>query len=332
MPVVSVSGHGTWPWHRPSSWTWALELLAVFALAVVVRWPLYATIPAPTDETDELLWALRMVRDGSRPLTASDPYIGPLCTWLTALAFFLSGPSFEIGRAVALVLGALTAPATWLLGRWLAGPGAGLASGLLLAVAFGPVVMSHVAWSHGSAPALVALGLAFLVGATAPHGRPGRTGEPTAAGAPPGWRKSTAAGFCLALAVAAHPTVACFLPGVALWWLWQRRRSPRNAVRQVGWLLAGAAAGYAPGLLYAAAEGVGPFHAALAHREYVAPSLSNYGRGVWLWLASLARNLTGPAVHVDGVWLCLGLAGVMLASLLPWRRLGRGRRRIAGPA
>ncbi len=326
MPPTVAVGLASEDECGPSRWRLIAVPLALFGLAFVVRWPHFATVPAPTDETDELLWAWKVAQGAFRPLTASDPYIGPACTYLTALAFGLAGPSFETGRSVAVLLGALAAPATWLLGRWLVGAMAGLVAGLLVAVAFGPVVMSHVAWSHGSAPAALALGLALLArGSSLGSKDRSASGESSsrAAGV-----ILAASGFWLALAVAAHPTVVCLLPGVIVWWGWQHRQVPRLAARRMGCLLGGGLVGYAPGLWFLATEGAAPFWASVADREYVARTAGGYAEGVWLWLASLARNLAGPATHqlTDGrLWLTGALLALALAS--PWlarRRAGHG--------
>ena len=94
---------------------WAPVLLYLLALAL--RWPELATIPAVTDETDELLWSLALLQRDLWPLTASDPYIGPLANYATAASFELLGPSLAAGRTAAIALGAWIAPATWALAR-----------------------------------------------------------------------------------------------------------------------------------------------------------------------------------------------------------------------
>src|SRR5215207_4897724 len=123
------------------------------AVAAAVRWLDLWTIPIFTDEGDEIGLALRIVRDGARPLTNDDPYLGPLFNYLLAGLFWLAGPNPWLPRALMLVLGAVTVVPTYLLARELAaGTGAGrgrtilagaLAAGLLAVNAGHVVVNSH---------------------------------------------------------------------------------------------------------------------------------------------------------------------------------------------
>lgn len=291
--------------------------LALFALALAVRLPYFTTIPAVTDETDELLWALRIRAEGFRPLSASDAYIGPLAGYLTALAYALVGPSLASARWVALLLGAAAAPATWLLGRCAAGPGrTGPVAGLLVALAFGPILISHIAWSHGAAPAWLALALALGIDVV-------RRG--------PSARRRWGfglAGLAFGLGLSAHPTVLAFAPGAMLVAGRRLRRSSgqesrgsRNGAGQVrrpsvladlGALALGLLLSLLPGLLGVLREGIDPLRSAAVDRDYVGFDLGAWPAGVLAWLDSLARNLLGPAAADLGdprAWLaaaCLG--------------------------
>jgi hypothetical protein len=300
--------------------------VALFLLALIVRWPEHAAIPAPTDETDELLWALAILQDGARPLTASDPYIGPLMGYLTAAAFWLVGQSWTVGRLVAVVMGATVAPATWLFARALGGPTAGLVAGLLMAVAFGPTVVgSHIAWSHGGTATFTALALAGLVRLTGSGTRVRDQGlQPSR----PGSRRGCSAGLlALATGVAAglalglHPTVAALAPGVLIWWWFTASRRDRFPVGTVmsesrtprgaepwrrylppgaGWLCLGAVTAYGPVLAQLAVDGPQVLRASAADREYVGTTFSGWLLGVGTWLESLLRNLAGPVA--SGIW------------------------------
>jgi hypothetical protein len=323
---------------RSSSW---VVPVALFLVALAIRLPELTSIPPPTDETDELLWSLAIYRSERWPLTASDPYIGPLANYLTAASYALFGASFAAGRAAAVALGALIAPATWALARIAGGPGrgdgAGLLAGLLAAVAFGPVVMSHVAWSHGGAPALFALALAAFIAALQ-----ARAPRMRAAAA-------LAAGVLGGLAVGAHPTVLAFAPGMAVgWWLVARRpvglaegregagpQANRNGEeageldsrRVLGWMILGLLIGSAPGLVFLVREGVTPFLEAAADRSYVGLGLAGWPVGVAAWLSSLLRNLIGPADVFDSTsvgepWIWLGAAVVVGLLVLAWTRQG----------
>lgn len=274
-----------------------LPPIALFLAALAARLPYAATIPAPTDETDELLLALAILRDGALPLTANEPYLGPLPVYLLAAAFAVLGPSFVVGRLVAVLLGALIAPATWALGYSLAGRRAALVAGSLSVLAFGPVLVgSHIAWGHGLAPSLAALALAGLVTSLRAPSRLRWLGTGLAAG----------------LAVGAHPTALALAPGAALWWLRQRPASARQRLAGLAWLSMGLLFGYLPNLLFLASRGLAPFRERAAEHDYVAAGLSDWPPGVVAWLGGLARNLAGPAAaevtsYVD--WSALALMG-----------------------
>lgn len=303
--------------HSTTTWRRFTVPLSLFVLALAVRWPYLNIIPAPTDETDELLWSFAILRSGARPLTASDPYIGPLASYATAAAFALAGPSLTSGRLVAALFGALAAPATWLLAARLTSRVGAATAGLVMAVAFGPVIHSHIAWSHGSAPALLALGLAALVASVQE--------EPIAARrytVGPRRALAFAAGLFLALAVGAHPTVLALLPGIGWWWLWRTRPMSRAAICQLAWLAAGGCAGYAPGLMAIARFGLLPWRAALADREYAAFSAGQLPARVAVWVASLLRNLAGGPQHDAGdprLWF-YGLLLFLALRTSVWRR------------
>ena len=65
---------------------------AIVMLSVRARWTNLQTIPAFTDEVEEVALALAIFREGAWPLTNVDPYIGPLWNYLLAAAFWLLGP------------------------------------------------------------------------------------------------------------------------------------------------------------------------------------------------------------------------------------------------
>src|SRR5215213_9127359 len=102
---------------------WRVELALVAALvgvAAAVRWVDLWTLPIFTDEGDEIGLALRIVREGARPLTNDDPYLGPLFNYLLAGLFWLVGTDPRLPRALMLALGALTIVPAYLLARELA--------------------------------------------------------------------------------------------------------------------------------------------------------------------------------------------------------------------
>ncbi|MFN8526507.1 MAG: glycosyltransferase family 39 protein [Chloroflexota bacterium] len=190
------------------------ELLLVIALVLaagLVRLPLLWQVPVFTDEGDEALVALRIIRDGARPLTNDDAYIGPLFNYLLAAVFGLAGPSPWSPRLVTWALGTVTVLSTYLLARecvprvW--GVRAARTCGTLAAmlVIVNPVhvvVNSHIAWSGCTTPLFTTLG-AWLVM------RGVRDGIMS-------WRALTLAGLCLGVALQSHPVALGPVVGLGL--------------------------------------------------------------------------------------------------------------------
>jgi len=282
----------------------------LFVLALVVRLPAFGTIPPPTDETDELLVALRVYQGEILPLTTSEPYLSAVFVYLLAGMYALAGPSYTAGRTVALLCGALLPPFAWTLADRLYGPVAGWVAGLLLVFAFGPVVLgSHVAWSHGAAAAFVALSLAGMM---AMRGGRFRRGF------------GLIAGLGAGLGLGAHPTVVTLLAGAGLWWLGQAVKGRRAWLADSAWMIAGAALGYAPVLAFVATEGLAPFRQRLSEHDYVGGESTTWPVGVSLWFESLGRNLWGPAqLEPFGVRGWLAIAALLVAVFAMTRRGSR---------
>jgi hypothetical protein len=182
----------------------AIETLTVGGLLIVAtlaRLPQLLAIPAFTDEVEEVSLALAILRDGARPLTNVDPYIGPLWNYLLAGAFRLFGPSIAVPRGLVLTTGVLTVLLTYLLGRAWYGRRVGLIGATLLGVsAAHTAVNSHVAWSNCVTPVFTTAGLLVLAYAL-------RDERP--------WLLP-AVGLLLGLAFHTHPTAAPILLGAAI--------------------------------------------------------------------------------------------------------------------
>jgi 4-amino-4-deoxy-L-arabinose transferase-like glycosyltransferase len=151
----------------PRARTWlAAEVLAVGGLLIIAalaRLPQLLAIPAFTDEVEEIALGLAILRDGLRPLTNVDPYIGPLWNYTLAGLFWLLGPSITIPRALVLTTGVLTVLLTYLLGRVWYGRRVGLLGATLLgASAAHTAVNSHIAWSNCVTPVFTTAGLLVL--------------------------------------------------------------------------------------------------------------------------------------------------------------------------
>lgn len=320
---------------------WLAEpaLLAVLlAVAAAVRWVELWTVPIFTDEGDEILLALRIARDGARPLTNDDTYLGPLFNYLLGAVFWAAGPSPWLPRLLVLALGALTALPAYLLARELAlGAGAarraailaGVVAAALLAVNPAHVVVnSHVAWGNCVTPLLTTTAAWLLARGLrlAPLG---------------GARLGPAAGLCLLLAAGAfglalqtHPSVAALLPGAAVGLALAAWR------RLGGWLrgpwpylgFGALALGEAPTLLLIAHEGVGRWLGAVYERQAQYEGVQALDAGILAdrlgrLLHALGAALGGllndrdtplPPPWHPALLLALGLALASLYAL--WRR------------
>ena len=136
---------------------------AIVMLSVRARWTNLQTIPAFTDEVEEVALALAIFREGAWPLTNVDPYIGPLWNYLLAAAFWLLGPGAVVPRLVVLSAGVLTVVLTYALGRVLFCVRVGLLGATLLGTsAVHAAVNSHVAWSNCVTPLFAVAGLLVL--------------------------------------------------------------------------------------------------------------------------------------------------------------------------
>ncbi len=329
---------------------WALADLAaaacLVACAALVRWPALWTIPIFTDEGDEALVALRIVRDHALPLTNDDPYIGPVFNYLLAALLWVLGPSPWLPRLLVLGVGSLTVGASYLLARELAGNvkrgrWAGLAAALLVAVnAEQVVVNSHVAWSNCITPLFTTLGCWLLV--RRPHPQPPlpNLGEGAAkkcasrnkcasrgVGSPSGL---VLAGLAFGLALQTHPSVLALLPGLLAFGLWRGRAWLRTA-----WPYAGAGAfvlAQAPTIAYNVRAG---WLSSLAEAQRwqtfynrgeqldLATYLARLGRLVYALGAALAGLLNDRDTPPPPAWhpvLVLALILAVVGLGWAWRR------------
>ncbi len=205
---------------------WATEVgacLAVCLIAAAIRLPNLQTIPRFTDEVREVAPAVDIAWRGVRPLVHSDAYRGAHWAYLMAGWLRLVGSHPAAPRLFALLVGTLTVGATYLLGRLVAGRWAGMLAGLLLASAFGHVVLlSHVAWANHSTPLWTTLAVACLYLDRRPSGV---------------WL--VAAAIAWGLALSSHPSAILPFAGAVAWWL--TSSSPRPQLRRPATWLAVAA-------------------------------------------------------------------------------------------
>jgi len=303
-------------------------------LAALIRWVNLWSIPIFTDEGDEIGLALRIVRDGARPLTNDDPYLGPLFNYLLAGLFWIAGPNPWLPRLLMLGLGTLTVAAAYLLGRELALAAGGdrrqaalggTVGALLLAVNPEHVLVnSHVAWGNCVTPlftttALWLLARALRLGEEAASG-PGRTAD----------LLLVLAGAVFGLAFQTHPMAAACLPGVALFAVWRGRswlRTPWPYLASVAFAVA-----QLPTLLFMAREGPARWLAAVREKQTMYEGTDSVGAGTAVerlgaLLHTLGASLGGlindrdtlmPAPWHPALLLAMMLAALALAWL--WQR------------
>lgn len=140
---------------------WAL-LLAITALAALLRFPAIGRVPPGLyqDEAWNGLDALRVLA-GERPLYfAANNGREPLFIYLVALAVGALGRSPGAIRIVAAVLGTLTIPATYALGRVWFNRRVGLLAAAILAVTFWHVHLSRVGFRAIALPLVAGAALA----------------------------------------------------------------------------------------------------------------------------------------------------------------------------
>jgi MYXO-CTERM domain-containing protein len=275
----------------------AVLVLVLVAVAAAIRWVDLWAIPIFTDEGDEIGLALRIFRDGARPLTNDDPYLGPLFNYLLAGLFWIAGPGPWLPRGLMLALGALTVAPTYLLAREISlstGASNGramvagsVAAGLLAVNAAHVVVNSHVAWGNCVTPLFTTTSVWLLArasrlgaGADGLHGARGML--------------LVLAGAAFGLALQTHPSVAVLLPGAGLFVAWQRWRWLKTPWPYLG--VGALLATQVPTLLYIGREGLGTWLDAIREKQEM------YERDGALSLHELAERL-GKAGHTLGVAL-----------------------------
>jgi MYXO-CTERM domain-containing protein len=275
----------------------AVLVLVLVAVAAAIRWVDLWTIPIFTDEGDEIGLALRIFRDGARPLTNDDPYLGPLFNYLLASLFWIAGPDPWLPRGLMLVLGALTIAPAYLLAREISlstGASNGrailagtVAAGLLAVNAAHVVVNSHVAWGNCATPLFTTTAVWLLA-------RASRLGAGADGLHGAGGMLLVLAGAAFGLALQTHPSVAVLLPGAGLFVAWQRWRWLNTPWPYLG--VGALLAAQVPTLLYIGREGLGTWLDAIREKQEM------YERDGALRLHELAERL-GQAGHTLGVAL-----------------------------
>ena len=145
-----------------------LLLAALFLLALAIRLPYFHLVPRFEDEGLEVIRALEVSRGTNVPMIGYDIYYGPLFTVIVAALFRLLDADLLAARVVAVVAGALTVPAIYLLARMVANARVAIVAALLaLTSPMLVVVGSHFGWSNSLTPLLATATLAAVyVGVT----------------------------------------------------------------------------------------------------------------------------------------------------------------------
>lgn len=186
---------------RLGAWLPGLLLLAILVLGAIVRLRRLMDVPTVTDEVDEVLRALAILRGQQYPLVNDDAYIGAAFNYAMALILLVGGPSAVAPRVAVMVAGLATIWLTYALGRLVAGRWVGLLAAALLATnGLHIIINSRVAWSHAVTPLLTTATLvAFLLACERRS---------------PGWL--VASGLLLGVALQTHPTVIALVPALLI--------------------------------------------------------------------------------------------------------------------
>lgn len=291
-----------------------LLLVAMFGLALLLRWPYLHDVPRYTDELQEILWSLDIARGQMLPLTAVDSYYGPLWSYLLAGLFALFGPSPYLPRIVAAVLGAGLVVLTYGFGRSVAGRWpAAIAAALVLTSGGQVIINSHTARSNNVTPLLTTATLWLLWLALEPRGgigpRPSRL--PQAALLLP-------AGLLIGLALQTHLSVLALLPGLALYGSWRARPLSRTAWPYLAVLAV--PLGYWNMIVYNVLNDFWSFRHARSLQEGYAggrsTDLDYYLTNISALVQSLTRLLSGTIDGADSparfIYAALALIGLVL--------------------
>lgn len=283
-----------------------LLLAALFAVGLLVRLPWLMLVPRFQDEGLEALWGLEIAAGRSLPLTGSDPYYGPLFSYVVAFCFWVFGPVLAVPRMLAAVAGALTVAATYWLGLLTVGRRAALwAAVFALSSRSLVTVSSHYGWSNSLSPVFA---VAAIAAAATAHARQ-QSSWLVVAGALAGFTAQT------------HPITATVGLGLGAWMLLasgvRQRFSP--------WAMAGAmlaaVVAYAPMLWSTVSSGlsVSAVGATRAYAFVPAGSPVEYGAraGVFaatLWSSTLAGWPPFSGLPVAGPGAVTTVGGVVLMA------------------
>jgi len=220
-----------------SSIKWDLLIAGALSLGgLLARLPYVALVPVFTDGVIHTMYALSIQPGKFMPLKGLDAYSGPLFAYLLAGWLRLFGSTSAMPRLLMAVMGALTVGLTFLLARalGLSRPWAALPALLMAANPHHILINSHISGATYTIPLFsTAFMLALALGV--------RRGSGV-------WL--VAAGVLLGMALQGNPVPALMLPGVAVWFLAQRKLTIGPRTRWPYLAAAGFVLGYAPVIFY----------------------------------------------------------------------------------
>ena len=261
-----------------------LDILIAVALTlggVATRVPYLAQIPVFSDEVLQTIYALRIQPGEPLPLAGADAYSGPLFTYILAIGLRVLGSSPVTPRIVVMIMGALTVGLVYLLARalGLSRPWAALVGLMLAANPHHILVNSH----HAASTVTLALfSTAFLAALAVSIKR----------GSGP-WL--VVAGALLGLAGQANPVITLVLPGVAVWFLLQRKMSIGLRTRWPYLAAIACLATYAPVILYNVQNELLSVHIGAGQTYVWQPNLSltTFAENLGRLVLQLGRQVSG---------------------------------------
>lgn len=202
------------PKHRPPTLTWlACSTLAVAAVAAFIAIELSVLHAGFRDYDEGVYWQSLRAMGRGEPLFGTVFASQPPAFYYAMLPFYLIGHSIFPLRIGILVFSAAGLAATYVTGRLLAGPVAGLLAAALLATSSLYIQQGAVLQADAPAASLSLATLAFLLAATHASGRRR-------------WLLGAAAGACLVFAVGTKLSGAVVaLPAALILWRAPRPRS-----------------------------------------------------------------------------------------------------------
>lgn len=285
-------------------------LLLLTFLALLLRLPYWKVIPASFDEVNQTVYALLIAQKQLLPLVGNDAYAGPFYFYLLAGLLRLGITNPMLGRAVIMVAGTLTVPATF---GWVQALGHNKTAALIAAllVTVNPdliLVNSHMGGSTFLLPFFTTL---FLMGLTVALSQDS-------------WGWLVGGSIAGGLALQSNPIAGLVIMAGLLWFLARTYRQPRLGHWWPWWPIC---AGlvillvYSPVILYNLTtdfQTVGVLH----ERSYLwedHPTIATTVNNVQRFSLQTSRQVSGVVIGDEQFATLFGIpllyVGLMLAGL-----------------